>query len=379
MSILRHSGARAAMIFIALVVLLNVVALALGGNQPGPPSSSYSTDPEGVAAFAELLDRSGYRLERLRAPLGEAPLDPASTLVLLDAAPPSIEAEEDLERFVEDGGRLILGGAGSRWVRRMLDPPPQSVDLGLPSSRPIFPVAETSGVAEVTAGGTRSFSDTGTGVAILGDDKLASVVVATLGEGRVILLADASIVHNERLDRADNARFAVNLVGDPDRAVVFIDSVHGYTSTGLGAVPISWRWTLGGLVAAALVFMWARGRRLGPPEEPDRELAPARLLYVQAVAGTLRRTRNPAGAMQPLQARLRSRLGAQLGLNESPSEEDLRAAASKRGLAADETSALFDAASTEREVLALGRAAQKLAGSARGGRVRHATSQGGSE
>jgi len=367
------------MIFIALVVLFNLVALALGGSRTGPPSSSYSTDPQGAAAFAELLDRIGYRLERMRAPLGDAPLDPASTLVLLDASPPSIDAEEDLERFVEDGGRLIVGGAGSQWVHRLLDPPPQSVDLGLPSPRPLLPVPETSDVAEVSAGGTRGFADSGTGVAILGDDDLASVLVATLGEGRVVLLADATIVQNERLDRADNARFAVNLVGDPNRTVMFIESVHGYTSTGLGAIPSTWKWTLAGLVIAALVFMWARGRRLGPPEEPDRELAPARRLYVQAVAGTLKRTRNPAGAVQPLQARLRSRLGVQLGLNETPSEEELGVAAGERGLTPDETRALFGAPSTEREVLALGRAAQKLAGGARGPAAHQATSQGGSE
>jgi hypothetical protein len=378
-SILRHPGVRAAIIFLALVVLFNVVALSLGGNQSGPSSSSYSTEPTGAAAYAELLGRSGYRLERLRAPLGDVQLDPASTLVLLDAAPPSIDAEEDLERFVEEGGRLVVGGAASQWAHRLFEPPLQHAGGGPLTLRTLLPVGETSDVREVAAGGTGRFLDPGAGVAILGGDNVSSVVVAAIGEGRVVLLADASIVHNERLDHADNARFAVNLAGDPERTVIFIESVHGYTSTGLSAIPSSWKWTLCGLVIAALVLMWARGRRLGPPEEPGRDLPPARLLYVQAVAGTLKRTRNSAGAVQPLQARLRSRLAAHLGLGETPSEEDLLAGASERGLTADEAHALFGSASTEQEVLALGRAAQKLAGTARGQTARHATSQGGSK
>jgi hypothetical protein len=377
--ILRHPAARAALIFIALVVLFNVVALSFGGNQPGPPSSSYSTDPSGAAAYAELLGRTGYRLERLRAPLGDAPLDSASTLVLLDAAPPSIDAEVDLERFVEDGGRLIVGGAAGHWVSRLFEKPPRRAEGGPSTLRPLLPVAETNEVAEVVAGGAGRFSDAGAGVPILGDDNVSSVVVATIGEGRVVLLADASIVHNEWLDHADNARFALNLAGDPERTVIFIESVHGYTSTGLSAIPSSWKWTLCGLVIAALVLMWARGRRLGPPEETGRDLPPARLLYVQAVAGTLKRTRNSAGAVQPLQERLRSRLAAHLGLGETPSEEDLLAGASERGLMADEARALFGSASTEQEVLALGRAAQKLAGTARGQTARRVTSQGGSK
>ena len=379
MSIFRHPGVRAVMIFLALVVLFNVVALSLGSNQPGPPSSSYSTGPTGAAAYAELLGRSGYRLERLRAPLGHVRLDPASTLVLLDAAPPTIDAEEDLERFVEDGGRLIVGGADSRWVHRLFEKPPRRADGGPTAMHPLLPVSETSDVREVAAGGAGMFSDPGSGVVILGDEDVSSVVVATIGEGRVVLLADASIVHNERLDRADNARFGVNLAGEPGRAVIFVESVHGFTSTGLSAVPTSWKWALCGLVIAALVLMWARGRRLGPPEEPGRKLSPARLLYVQAVAGTLKRTRDQAGAMQPLQARLRSRLSARLGLSETPSEEDLLAGAIDRGLTADEARSLFGSASTEQEVLALGRAAQKLAGSAGGLIARHVTNQGGNK
>ncbi len=363
------------MIFIALVLLFNVVALSLGGDRPGPPSSSYSTDPTGAAAYAELLVRTGYRLERLRAPLGDASLDPASTLVLLDAPPPSTEAEEDLERFVQQGGRLVLGGATGQWVRRLFEESPRRTDDGPSTLRPLLPVSETAGVAEVSAAGSGGFSDAGAGVAILGDDDGSSVVVANLDEGRVVLLADASIVHNDRLDRADNARFALNLAGTPERAVIFIESVHGYTSTGVAALPSSWKLAVSGLVAAALVFMWARGRRLGPPEEPGRALPPARRLYVQAIAGTLKRTRNPAGSMQPLQARLRSRLGARLGLGETASEEQLRAGASERGLTADEVRALWGTASTEQEVLALGRAAQKLAGTV----APHVTYQGGRE
>ena len=47
---------------VAVVVAVNLVTVVVDAVLPspdGPPSSSFATSPQGVAAWAELLDRSG--------------------------------------------------------------------------------------------------------------------------------------------------------------------------------------------------------------------------------------------------------------------------------------------------------------------------------
>jgi hypothetical protein len=52
----------------------------------GPRSSSYATVPDGLAAYADLLDRRGHPVTRLRRAPSEALPEPRGTIVLLDAA-----------------------------------------------------------------------------------------------------------------------------------------------------------------------------------------------------------------------------------------------------------------------------------------------------
>lgn len=382
MTALRHPAVRAALVFVAVVAVFNGVGLVLGRGEPGPPSSSYSTGPNGVAAFAELLARNDFELERLRVPLGETPLDPGDTLVLLDALPPPGGAQDDLERFVRAGGRLVTGGFGSEWLEGVIDPAPQRASGGATTLRPLVPSAVTSSIDEVSASGEGSFSEAGAALAVLGDDDGAAVVVAPVDEGEIVLLADVSVVHNAHLDRADNARLALNLAGDLGRVVIFIESVHGYSSTGIAAIPERWKWTLAGLMLAVVVFMWARGRRLGPPEASARALAPARLAYVESLAGILLRTRNPGESMVSLQERLRSRLDKRAGPRGSMSDDELKEAGGDLGLEPGDLDVLFGVASSESDVLALGRVAHVLvgAGAGRHGNGRDAGApQGGPE
>src|SRR5207249_7350779 len=105
--------------------------------------------------------------------------------------------------------------------------------------------------------------------------------LGAVGRGRVALLADASPLQNRFLGEADDAALGLALAGPRKRPVAFVESVHGYgRASGVRAIPTSWRWALGGLVLAALVLIWARGRRLGPAERTTRDLPPPRRDYV---------------------------------------------------------------------------------------------------
>ena len=133
------------------------------------------------------------------------------------------------------------------------------------------------------------------------------------------------------LAHADDAKLGLSLAGPAGRPVAFVESVHGYGhASGLGAIPTSWRFALGGLVLAALVLIWARGRRLGPAEELERPLPPPRREYVEALASLLERSRDPAAAIAPLQAELRRRLERQGAAGLSAKEVEAALAPPKR-------------------------------------------------
>ena len=71
--------------FVLAIVVINLVARgldsAVGGSEPGGASgSSYSTGPDGLAAYAQLLSDYGHPVQRQRGSLADATIDPRSTL-----------------------------------------------------------------------------------------------------------------------------------------------------------------------------------------------------------------------------------------------------------------------------------------------------------
>ena len=64
---------------------------------------------------------------------------------------------------------------------------------------------------------------------------------------------------------------------------------------GLAAIPTAWKVALAVLAVALCVFAWSRGRRLGPPDQPNAELPPPRAaVRRRARRVTLERTHEPA-------------------------------------------------------------------------------------
>jgi hypothetical protein len=279
--------ARRIAVVAGIVVALNLVVALLAvylRTPTGPPSSSYATTERGLAAYAALLEEFGYETERYRRPLGDEPLDPGWTVVLLD--PPHVppEAAQTLRDFVEGGGRLVTGGSSPSWLDGVLADPPVWVDQDSQyTNAPGFP-----GIEPADEG---AWFDEGSGTSTFGSPAESLVVEVREGAGTAVLLADVSPLQNRLLDEGANAALGLELAGPPERTVVFVESVHGYgLGTGLAALPSRWKWTLGWLSVAALLWLWARGMRLGPPELPERVLAPPRRAYVEALAATLART-----------------------------------------------------------------------------------------
>jgi len=271
---------RTVLLIVGVVVAVNVVLLAVEYVLPSPSgerSSSLATAPDGFAAWAELARRSGVEVVALRDELADARLPPGSTVVALDV--PSLPRADALllRAHADAGGRVVAGGVRpERWL--------DVFDASL---------VWRSGGPEAVRVGERALVTAGGGSWSAG-----GVLVE---RGNVALLADASPLQNARLARADNAAFALELIGGGP--LVFAEAPHGYGSaSGLAALPDAGKWALGLLLAAGLLLMLARGRRFGPPEDASRPLAPPRAAYVDALGAALARTRDPAGAMAPIHA-----------------------------------------------------------------------------
>ena len=350
---------------VAVVVAGNVLLeLVDEGTRPpgGPRSSSYATAGHGVAAYADLLARYGHSVSRLREPPAEASLDPADTLVVLDPDGLTEEDGDAIGRFLDDGGRLVAGGrAPSGWLSWILEAPDWTGDAPDRADRRLAPIPELERVSTVRTDGDGWWSGPGGALPALAAGRRPLLLVASPGPGRALLLADASPLHNDLLDEADNAAFGLALAGEPARRVVFAESVHGYgRASGFAAIPDRWWWALGGLVLAALLWLVARGRRLGPPEREERELPPPRRAFVEAVGSLLARTRDAGNAGARVQAAARVQLAARLGLGPAASDDELRAAAARAKLPPDDLEAVLQPVRDERHLLAAGRALARL-------------------
>ncbi len=354
----------------ALLALLALSSFLPGGGEQGggSPASSYSNRAAGLSAWAELLLRFGRDVERLRGALAPADLDSGATVVVLDA--PGLTAAENghLARFVQRGGHLVAGGAGAGdMLDAVLDDPPVMTGRGDETARPIGPpvAPELEGIGAVRAAGSGSWREPGGLEPILGGDNGRALAVAgDVGQGRVVALADPSPVHNALLAADDNAAFGLGIVGSPHRRVLFAEGPHGYgQGEGLSALPRRWRLALAGLGLAAAVWLVARSRRLGPPEDEARPLPPPRWAYVDAVAGTLARTGRPFEASEPVRRRARELIAQRGGLPPDAAGEDLYQAALRLGLPPDEAAAIGEAGPPGTAgVLAAGRALARLNG-----------------
>jgi hypothetical protein len=355
----------------AVVVAFNIVVFGLdrvAGGPSGPRSSSFATAPDGVAAYAELLGRAGHRVERVRTAPAEASLDPRATAIVLDAGPLSDDDAGALHDFVDSGGRLVAGGRiDGRWLQEVLEGSPTWAGGGVNEAHLLVPTSDVGAAENLRAGGEGYWADPNASLPVMGRGFKTVVSVLAAGPGRAVLLADAAVLHNRNLGQADNATFALAAAGPPTRPVLFLESWHGFQSTGLAALPTSWRAALIGLLGAALVLLWACGRRLGPPQDSERSLAPARVGYVLALGSLLRRSSDPQEATAPLQGAARARLGLRAGLPAEPSAAQLEAAAGALGMPEGLAQALKGKASDPAGVIALARAHAWLHSSKTGG------------
>ena len=331
---------------IALNVALDEVDDATRGPK-GPASSSFATTPRGVAAYAELLERYDHPVVRLRKELGEASLDPATTVVLLDPEQLTDEELEVVKGFVSAGGRLVASGPAVGSLAG-------DADVITSGSTHVGDRADALPTVDFVKTDGRAWAGIPDARALLEAPDAAFLLEQREGSGRALLLADSSPLQNRLLAEADNAALGIELAGAPRRPVVFVESLHGYgEATGIGAIPGRWWWVLGGLAVAALLYALASGKRFGPPEREHRELPPPRAEFADAIATSLAKTRPRSKAVDTARRVVRERLARAARLPLDSPDDSFRRAAGELGLGGID--AVLDRRSDDAALLELGR------------------------
>ena len=341
-------GLWAVVALVAVNVLFRMLDSVTGGTPGGPRSSSYATSAQGVAAYAELLGRYRHDIIQERSLPRSAALDPSTTVFLL--GPPAVASADlnALHTFVEAGGRLVVAGVQAQELRALGAP-----HLGTVRGNEFESVAGLGDVHRIRTNGSVAWS--------VPSQPSVFVLERSVGRGRLYLLADASPLQNRLLADADNAALGIALAGPPSRPVEFLETYHGYGRTsGLSALPLSWKLLLGGLALAALVWLVARGRRFGPAEPDGRELPPARRIYVDSLASVIARSRQRDAAVEPVRAEARRVLRRRFSLSNDAGDDALRAAAKRLNIPDDEIAALLGSARSDADVLAVGRAFARI-------------------
>ena len=350
----------------------------LVGGSRSSRSSSASTGPNGLSGFAKLLKRNGHLVQREGGALDSVRLDTDTTLIVLDMPTLSERESVALARFLRAGGRAVMGGRNpGAWIGVVLgDGAPVWSPVGPKDVTPAAPVPEVEGVARVHTAGEGVWSDPRAILPILGCSGGTVAGVVNVGNGRAVVLADASPLQNRLLAQVDDAAFGLVAVGPAGRPVIFADHGHGASDpSGFAALPLRVRVALGVLVAAIVVAMAARGSRLGPPARSAEGRAARRSDYVDALGGTLARTGSPAAAV-PLQVAAADLVRRRSGLPVTAPVEELRAAALQLGLTPDEAAAVISPITTDAQASAAGRALARLRSPATATTPTSATPQG---
>lgn len=306
-----HVNGRGELLLLAIALLV-VVALALARPQQTTPLSTYSsydTGPNGYRALYEVMRREGARERRFEEELGRMH-DVSGTLVISSSDPerfasrPSgvVDAADGarLAAFVRAGGRLVVLGDALAFAgaRAPMLPPTHEIGAAttaLPgTSEPL-----SDGVRRVTSNFTTAFTLRGHGVHTLLAVRGHPVAIAyAAGRGEVIAMTSPGLFGNAVLARAQNARFAYDVLSGHG-TVFFDERVHGYT-----AGPSMWMvlpqsvrdavW-----IAAAIVLLAVFGGlfRSAPPMalEPPRPRETS--AYIASMAALLRRTHAGSAAI----------------------------------------------------------------------------------
>lgn len=320
----------------AAVFAGGVIASALRQPSSGLPLDPSSTSPSGTKAIVELIDELGGRVDVDRS----LPDDGDDvTLLLVDTL--DDEQRDQLEAWVDDGGRLILADPMSPLAPRRAGTTSFGlVEATLPRRCDVAALAD---VRRVSAESSTTYRIPDGAVGCFQREESAWLVLQEQGDGMQVSLGGPGFLTNGPLREADNALLvAALLVPAEGSRVQFLrpprpgEAVNG-DRTLSDLIPRSVKLAILQLaIAFAIVVLW-RMRRLGKPVAEPQEVTLAGSDLVVAVGEMLQQSHSRAHALRLMIADVRRELCERLGVPPTMSDEALAdAVAGRTGVPPDD-------------------------------------------
>jgi uncharacterized protein DUF4350 len=293
------------------------------------------TGAQGAKALVLLLRQYGARVTTDAGVPGPGV---GTALVLTDTLDPV--RRQQLARWVSAGGRLVVADPGSALqpgVPTQVGNGFTTTDLTPSGSCPVVGIDQVETLSVGTSLLLRSPLGTPVvtcfGGTLSDGEPVAFVVSERMGAGQVIGLGGAGVWTNARLDKADNAAFAVGLLAPATGSGIDILTAspagNGNRSF-LSLLNPRLTTAVLQLLVAFAVFAWWRGRRLGRPVAEDQPVRLAGSELVVAVSDLLARTHNRDAAARQLRAGTGAGLGTVLGLGPHAGVDQVADAAAAR-------------------------------------------------
>ena len=283
------------------LVAYHVLARRAEAGKGMPAYSVYSRERDGLAEFARLLEKLDYEAVPLTRPIQQSRargllilVEPHGT-ALLPGEPADLPDADvrGILHWVDQGNTLLACGRHMNSLHRQLHATVVMDDQAWEDdSLQEAALGEAGGYSEnvdhlVVRGSDSVDGSAGLPLWWLGDRPGA--ILLRHGKGRVLLVADPSLLTLPGLRRGDNALFAVNVVSRhaQDRRVYFDEYHHGLHSGGGFWGYLRYhdeQWALAAVVLAAAMAAWSAAVRLGKPVPRLSEGRADAVDYASAVA-----------------------------------------------------------------------------------------------
>jgi hypothetical protein len=306
------------------VVLIAVLAGFFARNEnndDNPIPSSYLTSRHGARAAFELLESSGYSVERWEQPLGElaARADRGTVLILAEPFSFQPEAASAIEQILQRGGRvlvtgqtggLLLPGSGAQQPGKMQLAPCRLIAEGL------GPLANSGEVWMVPAASWR-LANPRHHVAYNCAGDPAVVEFATDAGGHAVWWASSTPLENGSIARAGNLDLFLNSLGERAGHRFYWDEslhgeVHSYWSYARGPALYT---LLGGTVLLGLLMVFSFSRRSGPVRDLPLPPRSTPVEFIDALGSLYAKAGAAPTAVAIAWERFRRRMGALCGQN----------------------------------------------------------------
>jgi len=359
-------------VILAVLGVFSVVLIAalIGWEQLGRQEdatagirTTRSTNVEGMLVCYTLFERLGMTVKRMELPFSTDSLDAVDALWVVDPLLAIRGAERAaLEDWVRRGGVVACSASVGHSLnvlhpielpacRRCCDSthrPRATTRSVLPSLEGDFPLARDVASAEFATNAAINIdmseqpAETSCLEVLFADPAGPRAVTRSMGEGRVIVLADSSFLANGWLGRQHNAVLAVNLIAycfeHAGGARVAFDEYHlgyGRHETGWSVLAaMLWHsspgWAVLTLTVSGILLLICRGRRFGTRRHPVRSQRRSKLEYVHAVGATYRAAGAHGLALKLILQGFRQRAAVALHLPPAASLADIAAALSRR-------------------------------------------------